>query len=95
MRKLYGSSLRQEAGLTKVIKKVARKNALLLESQAGRHAPEIRRVAQEVKGTLDKVYEETAEVVKDFLPRPRETLLEVVQDTRELLQHSRERLVIR
>lgn len=93
MQKLYGSSLRQEAGLTKVIKKVARKNALLLESRAGRHAPEIRRVAKEVKGTLDKVYEETAEAVLDFLPRP--TLSEVVQDTKVLLQHSREKLVIR
>lgn len=93
MQKLYGSSLRQEAGLTKVIKKVARKNALILESRAGRHAPEIRRVAKGVKGTLDKVYEETAEAVKDLLPRP--TLSEVVQDTKDLLQHSREKLVIR
>jgi|SRR5882724_11953019 len=93
MRKLYGSSLRKEAGLTKLIKKVAKKNAQLLESRAGRHAPEIRRVAQEVKGTFDKVYGETAEVMKDYLPKP--TLSEVMQDTRVLLQQSREMLVIR
>ncbi|KAF8588065.1 phosphatidylethanolamine N-methyltransferase [Ramaria rubella] len=92
MQKLYGSSLRQEAGLTKVIKKVAKKNALLLESRAGRHAPELRRVAKEVKGTFDKVYEETTVVVKDLLGKP--TLSEVVQDTKVLLQHSREKLVI-
>jgi len=92
MRKLYGPSLRKEAGLTKVIKKVAKKNALLLESRAGKHAPEIRRVAQEVKGTFDKVYEETADAVRDFLPKP--TLSEVMQDTKVLLQQSRERLVI-
>ena len=67
MRKLYGDSLRKDAGFTKIIKKVAVKNARLLESRAGRHAPEIRRVAQEVKGSFDKVIEETAEVVEEFL----------------------------
>ena len=65
----------------------------MLESRAGRHAPELRRVAKGVKGTLDKVYEETAEAVMEFLPKP--TLSEVVQDTKVLLQHSREKLVIR
>ncbi|KAF8510469.1 phosphatidylethanolamine N-methyltransferase [Hysterangium stoloniferum] len=92
MQRLYGSSLRQEAGLTKVIKKVAMKNALLLESRAGRHVPEIKRVAQEVKGTFDKVYEETAEAMKELLLKP--ALSEVVQDTRVLLKHSREKFVI-
>ena len=67
MRKLYGDSIRSDAGFVKVIKKVAHKNAKLLETRAGKHAPEIRRVAREVKGTFDKVYEETAEVVEDFL----------------------------
>lgn len=69
MRKLYGDNLRKDAGFVKVFKKVASKNARLLESRAGRHAPEIRRVAKEVKGSLDKVYEETAEIVEDFLAR--------------------------
>ena len=69
MRKLYGDSLRKEAGFVKVIKNVASKNARILESRAGRHAPEIRRVAQEVKGTFDKVFDETAEVVEEFLTR--------------------------
>ncbi len=69
MRKLYGDSLRNDAGFVKVIKKVAKKNADLLESRAGRHAPEIKRVAKEVKGTFDKVYEETAEVLEEFLAK--------------------------
>ena len=69
MRKLYGDSLRKEAGLVKVIKSVMRKNARLLESRAGRHAPEIRRVAKEVKGTFDKVFEETAGVVEELLEK--------------------------
>ncbi|TCD67750.1 phosphatidylethanolamine N-methyltransferase [Steccherinum ochraceum] len=94
MRKLYGDSLRSDAGFVKVIKKVARKNAHILESRAGRHAPEIRRVAKEVKGTFDKVYEETAEKLEDLIAKSRPKLSEVVQDTKVLLQQSRERLVI-
>jgi phosphatidylethanolamine N-methyltransferase len=69
MRKLYGDSLRKEAGFVKVIKNVASKNARLLESRAGRHAPEIKRVAKEVKGTFEKVFEETADVVEEFLAK--------------------------
>jgi phosphatidylethanolamine N-methyltransferase len=69
MRKLYGDSLRKEAGFVKVIKNAASKNARILESRAGRHAPEIRRVAKEVKGTFDKVFDETADVVEEFLSR--------------------------
>ncbi|KDQ55966.1 hypothetical protein JAAARDRAFT_36757 [Jaapia argillacea MUCL 33604] len=94
MRKLYGDSLRKEAGFVKVIKKVAKKNARLLESRAGKHAPEIKRVAKEVKGTFDKVYGETAEVVEDFLAKSKPRISEVVQDTKVLLQQSREKLVI-
>ncbi|KAL4071616.1 phospholipid methyltransferase-domain-containing protein [Scleroderma yunnanense] len=94
MRKLYGDSLRKEAGFVKVIKNVASKNARLLESRAGRHAPEIRRVAKEVKGTFDKVFEETADIVEEFLAKSKPRISEVVQETKVLLQQSRERLII-
>ncbi|PSR73031.1 hypothetical protein PHLCEN_2v11135 [Hermanssonia centrifuga] len=94
MRKLYGDSLRSDAGFVKVIKKVARKNARLLESRAGRHAPEIKRVAKEVKGTFDKVYSETAEALEEFLAVSKPKISGVVQDTKVLLQQSRERLII-
>ena len=69
MRKLYGDSIRSDSGFIKVIKKVAQKNAKFLEFRAGKHAPEIGRVVREVKGTFDKVYEETAEVVEEFLAK--------------------------
>jgi phosphatidylethanolamine N-methyltransferase len=69
MQKLYGDSLRKDAGFTKVVKTVARRNARLLESRAGRHAPDLRRVVREVRGTFEKVYEDTAEVVEEFLAR--------------------------
>ena len=69
MQKLYGELLRSDAGFVKVIKKVATRNARLLERRAGKHAPEIKRVAREVKGTLDKVYGETAEALEEFLAK--------------------------
>ncbi|KAF9262041.1 hypothetical protein L218DRAFT_960639 [Marasmius fiardii PR-910] len=94
MHKLYGDSLRKEAGFVKVIKSVASKNARILEFRAGRHAPELKRVAKEVKGTFDKVLEETADVVEEFLAKSRPKISEVVQDTKVLLQQSREKLVI-
>ena len=79
---MYGDSLRQDAGFVKVFKKVARKNARLLETRAGRHGPEIRRVAREVKGTFDKVYEETAEVVEEFLAKCMRMVLPDVSSVR-------------
>lgn len=69
MTKVYGDSLRKEAGFVKVIKNVASKNAKMLESRAGKHAPELKRVAKEVKGTFDKVFEETADAVEEFLSK--------------------------
>ncbi|RDB17735.1 Phosphatidylethanolamine N-methyltransferase [Hypsizygus marmoreus] len=90
MQKLYGDSLRKDAGFVKVMKSVASKNARI----AGRHAPELKRVVKEVKGTFDKVYEETAEAVEEFLAKSRPRISEVVEDTKILLQQSRERLVI-
>jgi phosphatidylethanolamine N-methyltransferase len=69
MRKLYGDSLRKDAGFVKVIKNVANKNVRILESRADKHAPELKRVVREVMGTFDKVYEETADVVEDFLAK--------------------------
>ena len=72
MRKVYGPSLRKEAGLTKTIKKLAIKNAKLLEATpANRYAPEIRRVAQEFRGTVEKVYEDTTDVLEELLNRCR------------------------
>ena len=112
MRKVYGPSLRKEAGLTKTIKRVALKNARMLESGAGIHyAPELKRVAEEFRGTFEKVFEDTTEVLEDFLNKctsfpplvfwipaslstARPKFSEVVQDTKVLLQQSREKLII-
>ncbi|KDN33294.1 hypothetical protein RSAG8_13615, partial [Rhizoctonia solani AG-8 WAC10335] len=82
MKKLYGNSIRKEAGLTKTLKNVAKKNA------------NVARVAHEVSGTFEKVYSEAAEAVEGFLSRSGPMISEVVQDTRILLQQSKEKLVI-
>lgn len=84
MRKLYGDSLRKEAGFVKVIKNVASKNARLLESRAGRHVPEIRRVAKEVKGTFEKVFEETADIVEEFLAKCESDRVDLLSGTENL-----------
>jgi hypothetical protein len=65
MRKLYGPDLRKDAGLTKTIKKVTRTQAKLLRQRA----PELDRVVQEVRGTFDKVYADTAHIVEEFLAK--------------------------
>jgi phosphatidylethanolamine N-methyltransferase len=69
MKKLYGDSLRKDAGFVKVMKRVASKNARILKKEAQKHAPELGRVVKEVKGTFDKVYEETADAVEEFLAK--------------------------
>ena len=67
MQKVYGDSLRKDAGVVKIIKKVATKNARLLEKRAEKHVPRLGKVAKEVKGSFDKVFKETEEVVEEFL----------------------------
>ena len=70
MRKLYGDSLRKDAGFVKVIKNAASKNAKMWESRADKHVPsELKRVVTEVKGTFDKVLEETEKAVEEFIAK--------------------------
>lgn len=94
MRKLYGDAVRQEAGLTRILKRLAKTNARLIESSAGKHAPELKRVAMEVKETLEKVMEDTTDAMDQLLAKSRPMIEEVMNDTKILLQQSRERMVI-
>ncbi|ELU40221.1 phosphatidylethanolamine N-methyltransferase [Rhizoctonia solani AG-1 IA] len=61
MKKLYGDSIRKEAGLTKTLKSVANRNA------------NVARVAQEFSGTFEKVYGDAAVAMEDFLSRCKHT----------------------
>ena len=62
MRRLYGDSLRQDAGVTKTFKGVASKNA-------HRAPPKVAKAVQEFQGTLERVYDDTAMAVEEFLKK--------------------------
>ncbi|CAG7852914.1 Phosphatidylethanolamine N-methyltransferase Short=PEAMT [Serendipita indica DSM 11827] len=110
MQKLYGDSLRKDAGLTKMLKKLARRNARIFEgirqqltlileesSLTSKHAAELRKVAQGVKEVGDKigeVYSESTEKVEEVWKRSRPRISEVVAETKTLIQQSKERFVI-
>lgn len=64
MKKLYGDRLRKDGGLTKTLKNVADKT---LSTKGGKRGSEIRRVVQEVKGSIEKVEEKVTEAVEEFL----------------------------
>ena len=64
MQRLYGDRLRKDGGLTKTLKSVAGKT---LATKAGKHGPEIKRVVQEMRGSIEKVEERVTEAVEDFL----------------------------
>lgn len=59
MQKLYGNTLRKDAGVTKTLRNVAARNAHVLGG--------VTRGVKEVQGTFEKVLEETAEAVEEFL----------------------------
>lgn len=62
MKRLYGNSLRKDAGLTRVLKTVTRKHAQVLD----KHVPKLTEIAQDLK-ELEGVHGETAVVFEDFL----------------------------
>lgn len=87
MRRLYGDAMRKDAGITQTLKTVVDRSSLLQRR-------EMQRVVSEVRGTFDKVDRKIAHTVEEFLESARPRLSEVVEDTKFLLQQSRERLVI-
>ncbi|WWD19894.1 hypothetical protein CI109_104363 [Kwoniella shandongensis] len=91
MQKLYGDRLRKDGGLTKTLKNVAGKT---LSSRGGRRGDDIKRVVQEVRGSIEKVEEKVTEAVEEFLDHARPVFSEMVHDTKILLQQSRERMII-
>jgi phosphatidylethanolamine N-methyltransferase len=64
MKRLYGDRLRKDGGLTKTLKSVADKT---LSTKAGKHGQDIKRVVQEVRGSIEKVEEKVTEAVEEFL----------------------------
>ncbi|ADV23251.1 Phosphatidylethanolamine N-methyltransferase, putative [Cryptococcus gattii WM276] len=91
MQRLYGKRLRKDGGLTKTLKNVAGKT---IATKTGKHAHDIQRVVQEVRGSIEKVEEKVTEAVEEFLDHARPMFTDMVNDTRVLLQQSRERMII-
>ena len=90
MKSLYGDRLRKDGGLTKTLKSVAGKT---FADQAGRHS-DIKRVVQEVKGSIEKVEDKLTEAVGEFLDHARPMFSDAVNETKFLLQQTRERMII-
>lgn len=67
MKRLYGDTLRKDGGVSKTLKNVAEKHAKSLETKAGKHAPEIKRVMSGVKQTMTKMEDKVTEAVEEFL----------------------------
>ncbi|EIW72203.1 hypothetical protein TREMEDRAFT_66761 [Tremella mesenterica DSM 1558] len=91
MKRLYGDRLRKDGGLTKTLKNVAGRT---IATRADKHAPELSRYVREVKGNIEKVEEKVTEAVEEFLDHARPMFSDMVNDTRFLLQQSRERMII-
>lgn len=69
MKRLYGSTVRKETGVTKTFKGVARNHS--------HRAPiHVKRAVQEVQGTLERVFDETSDAVEKFLSKCRQSRLE-------------------
>lgn len=92
MQKLYGESIRKEAGISKTIRNAPLvKNARDMAQDA---PPELVRVVREVAGTMEKVSKETVDAVEEFIQKSKPRFKGVVDDTKILLSQSRERLLI-
>jgi phosphatidylethanolamine N-methyltransferase len=82
MQKLYGSQIRQEAGVTKTLKQ-ATKLASPLESKVNHF-----------QGSIDKVVSETKVAVEAFLNQAKPRINDAVQDTKVLLKQYPARMTI-
>ncbi|GAA6046822.1 hypothetical protein JCM3770_005660 [Rhodotorula araucariae] len=100
MQRLYGNTLRKDAGVTKTLRNAVRR--VSTHRKAADDAPRTRqdlidrisKNVREVQGTVEKVLEETADAVEEFLSKSAPTVKGYVQDTKILLQQSGERFVI-
>lgn len=74
MQRLYGNSLRKDAGVTKTLRNAVRR-ASLSDGPAGVYKSRkdlidrISKNVREVQGTVEKVFEETADAVEDFISK--------------------------
>ncbi|KAG1463317.1 hypothetical protein G6F55_002468 [Rhizopus delemar] len=104
MRKLYGDQIRKEAGLTKTLKSAAialpKSIPDKLQQEIGKIIREnqdstksIERLVKEAVEKVEKAVEETKGAVGDMVGAARPRLQEVLEETKQLLQDSRARVI--
>lgn len=99
MQRLYGNTLRKDAGVTKTLRNAVRR-ASHTDGRAGSGKvrkdliERISKNVREVQGTVEKVFEETADAVEEFINKSAPAVKGYVKDTKILLQQSGERFVI-
>ncbi|KAL1410788.1 phosphatidylethanolamine N-methyltransferase [Vanrija albida] len=89
MQRLYGDRLRKDGGLTKTVKSMAGKTL-----GRRRSIPNIKRYVDEVRDSIEKVEVKMTEVVEDLIESARPRLVELANDTKNLIQSSRERMTV-
>lgn len=88
MQRLYGDRLRKDGGLSKTLKTVAGRT---LGPKAG---PDVQRVVGRMQNGFSRVEERVSEAVEEFLGLAKPKLSGMMNDTKVLLQQSRERMII-
>ncbi|OBZ84963.1 Phosphatidylethanolamine N-methyltransferase [Choanephora cucurbitarum] len=104
MRKLYGDQVRKEAGLTKTLKSTAialpkavpekvqqEVMRLIVEKQTS--TKHVERIVKETVEKVEKAVEETRDVVEEIVEAARPRLKGVLNETKQLLQISRSRVI--
>jgi len=89
MKRLYGDRLRVDGGLTKTVKGLATKTLATKKS-----LPEIKRYVNEVRDSIEKVEVKVAETVEELLDNARPRLASLAQDTKNLINQSRQRITV-
>jgi hypothetical protein len=92
MEKLYGAQIRQEAGLTKSLKRATK---LSLPDHI---RPGIEKTVKEVRESVDKVVAEAVEIweekVENAAPRVKASVVELVKDLEDNLEKMKGRFTI-
>ncbi|GAA5989778.1 hypothetical protein JCM10908_002316 [Rhodotorula pacifica] len=100
MQRLYGNTLRKDAGVTKTLRNAVRRASSNADGRPGSGKvrkdiiERISKNVREVQGTVEKVFEETADAVEEFINKSAPAVKGYVKDTKILLQQSGERFVI-
>lgn len=93
-KKLFGSGVRVTGGAARTLKKAVKDGRRRSSFFNPQSLERFDRVAKDVQGQVHKVYDETVDVVEEFLKSAKPSVDKMVEDTRVLLHQSREKLVI-